>query len=376
MSAPAPICDFTSVMSAYKQIDITCYPSCLQATVARMRTVAQSHIQLDSQQKLGSGGYGIIYKGCYQEPAGNKIACAIKVFTHKDEKNYDCIREAQMHWQSAGNPYAIGFHGFVGSEPSATTHMIILDFVDGPNLRKIHLSLSDRKAEVVELARQLFSYLAQLQEVTPNRQSPLIHCDLSRDNMFWKDRKLTVIDPGIMVPSAEANWPVVQKAETRAPEIFLNQGAEVNDGRESPRYDASIDMWSAGIVIHEFVVNAGWTTNPISQAPYGHEEVSLITHRIGMPNYEYLKNTHAPGKFFIEITPKVCGLNEQLDQLLPEISLSEFHSTCPASSPEVYDLISKILVWDPAIRLKPNQALAHPLFKQQTKTSQIHSLAQ
>ena len=375
MSAVASTADFTSVLSAYTPLDIGQYPVCVRATVERMRTVAKSSIHFDFDQKLGKGAYGAIYKGFYQTPSGNNVTCAIKVFTHTSDQQYDCLREAQMHWQSAGNPHAVDFHGFFTSKTSSESNILLLDFIEGANLRTVQLSLSNRKSEVVELARQLFSYLAQLQLVTPNRTSPLIHCDLSRDNLFWKDRKLTVIDPGIMVPAAEANWPVTQKAETRAPEIFLNQGAELSGSLEIVRYNAAIDMWSAGIIIHEFVVNAGWTTNPIPTQPYGHEEVSLIAHRIGMPSLSYLKSAHCPGKFFIQLTAEACTLNDPLSKLLPEIPLSELHSTCPASSIEIYDLISKLLVWDPATRLKPQDALAHPLFKQ-TTTSQTHTKAQ
>jgi serine/threonine protein kinase len=359
MASPILKTDFSTVISVFLPLELSVYPAVLQSGVKRIRDFAESKLTVHSKP-IGEGGFGLIHMGKYTRKDNVTIPCAIKLFKVDDPyASKHAMQEAEMHWQSIGAPHAVALHGCFsrGQEKG-----IAIDYIEGPNLLNAKLVSSCRTSDALLIASQLLHYLVEIQTPTQHRPSPLVNGDLCTDNMFWVGKKLVIIDPGIMAPKDKMTSQVVQKAYERAPELFLNQVSQIINEIEQVRYSESIDMWSVGIIIHELITGTKWSNWPQPSHTWGEEEISLIIHRIGMPDPKYVA-TLCNGGIYFEYVEGTFQTKAILSNLLPEVSLSEIHSTCPYSSPKIYDLISKILVWDPSKRLTPTQALDHPVFK-------------
>ena len=216
---------------------------------------------------------------------------------------------------------------------------------------------------MIEFAKQFFEFLVQFQKPALNREKGLVHCDISKQNVFWNDRKLVVIDLGLAREKGALMDPIVQKINIRAPEIFLNQLSENNHGdKEAPRYSESIDIWSVGVLIHLFITEKAFVFDGPNQLPYGHNELSILVQRIGMPQTSYLEKMVAKDKFFEKTEENTYVLKSEIRKIPIRTSLEKTHQECPQSSPQILDLIKKILVWDPAQRITPQEALKHQLF--------------
>jgi serine/threonine protein kinase len=360
--------DFSNVRCGYSTLEISAYPQILQPTVTRIRTLVQSKVHVYENDSLGFGSYGKIFKAFYDTQDSQRVFCAIKVFMDRDTFEHDCWSEAQMHWKCIGNPYTVKFHGvlvcrkfsfFEEPRPNA----ILLDAIDSPNLYRSLESETFRKTEAVQFAHQLFSYLAHLKTTDVHRPQSLVHADLELTNLFWVDKKLTVIDFSIMFPMAKACWPIVQKAHIRAPELFLNQMVEDPLKRETIRYTESIDMWAAAICIHEFATGTHWNKEHFSDnAPHGTQQISYMVHRLGMPAKDLLSSNVASTKFF-DLTGDAAQLKPELKVFHEETSLEEMHKAVCEENQKLMELVRKVLVWDPGKRPTPEQALTDPVFK-------------
>jgi len=360
-----PNIDFTDLSCAYKNDELSLYPDCVRPTVERMRMLSQSRLAILSDQELGSGSYGVVYKGYYENKLGTKFICAIKIFTDPKSYEADCYNEGVALWKSAGVPHVVGFHGFASyqSPDIKKANCLVLDFLEGNSLSNVFASKKFFRTEIVELAKQYFKFLIEYQKPAPNRSGVGVHGDLAPENSFWHGRKLTVIDFGLSRERGFFRDPVVQKAHYRAPEIWLNQKSEASvESNEAVRFTESIDMWSIGVIIYQFVTGRGFLFDQDYFSPYGHHEISILTQRIGMPPATYLERVVATDKFFQKTKENTFVLKPEIASLPVRKSMDETFQVCPHLFPEIKDLLKKILVWDPAERITPEEALKHPLF--------------
>lgn len=362
MSAIASV-DFTNYLCAYQNLDITVYPESVRMTVIRMREFTQSKVFFDGHIKLGSGTEGVVYKGHYVNIRGVKTVCAFKVFKNDDS----ILDEVEMLWKSAGVRSMVGLHGIFSYKPMTPGkgNALALDYVEGPTIRLSKAILewsSPFEADTIELARQLFEFLVEIKTPTSTRKTGLMHLDLSGNNVFWNRRKLVIIDAGLMAEIGFLKDAVVQLETCRAPEIFLNQKSIDNMGNEQIRYTESVDVWSVGVLVHEYVTAKAF--NFIQNTPiHGRTVVPQLIGRIGMPPASYLNTVVAADKFFNKKEDGTFVLKRELLNASKCRSLEETHRNCPNSSPLMLDLLKRILVWNPAERITAEQALTHPIFK-------------
>ncbi len=155
--------------------------------------------------------------------------------------------------------------------------------------------------------------------------------------------------------------PVIQKPIYRAPEVFLNQKNEDNEKGEVVRYNESADLWSVAVIIHRAVTGKLFCF-PVDKSPYGHFEISTIVHRIGMPEDSYLQSLVSTDKFFKKLENGRFALKDELAAFPKRTSLADAHKEAKLSTPELFDFLSKALVWDPAKRISAEQALQLPVF--------------
>ena len=130
----------------------------------------------------------------------------------------------------------------------------------------------------------------------------------------------------------EASVSYITSRFYRAPELIFG----------NTKYDASIDMWSAGCVIAELILG-----QPIFRGNNAHSQIIEIIKKLGTPTEDEVSAMNPD--YQNKQLPKVVGV--QWSAIFPE-----------NANPDAIDLVSKMLVYDPQQRIKPFNALAHKLF--------------
>lgn len=366
MSAMAPVkstIDFTNYMSAFSDLKISEFPNCLKSTVERIRRLAQSTLHVNGDQVLGEGSYGRVYQGHYEDSQKKRFDCAIKVF----DDSALCLDEAEMLWKCAGVVHAISFHGFAAINPKqeGDCNALVLDYIPHPTFDQQFIGniIADAQEQIIELGRQLLTFLSAIQKAAPNRSEGVIFGDLAPSNIFWVDRMLTVIDFGMAIEMKRLVSPILQKPIFRAPEIFLNQRTEDNiQTDEAPRFDSRIDIWPIACIIHNEITGKFFVFQSDEELPHGYYEISALVGRLGLPPSAYLKNLVSTDKFFVQNPDGTYQMKEELSKLGKRKSLEQTHAESPISSPLILDFLKKVFVWNPDDRISVEDALKHPLF--------------
>jgi serine/threonine protein kinase len=366
--------DFTNYQLAYSDLPISEFPLCLQETVTRMRALfaAKDSLCIDRSAIMGSGGTGTVLAGSYEFENKKRTACAIKLFTFQDE----AAGEANNLWLASGVDHAVRLHGvFLSShykemdsqgryfildanpkcEESNRLFFVVIDLFSSNDRFRSTLKIQ----EISLFAKQLFTFLSQLQTFAPNRSEKMIHGDLMPSNMFWVNKQLTVIDFNLSSLVTDKSTPVVTQSRFRAPEIFLNQMAEDNTSGEKANYDEKIDVWSAGACIHYLYTGHFLFTHYLNGMPYGRIAISSMVDRLGMPRAGYLETAVAVNKFFDKLGGK---FKLKSDPILFRVQpLKKHYQSQDPLVKSLKDFVSKCLQWDPKDRISVAEALQHPL---------------
>ena len=123
----------------------------------------------------------------------------------------------------------------------------------------------------------------------------------------------------------------------RAPELYFNyQG----------NYDAAVDMWAIGCIIAEF-----FNKKVFVQAATTEDYINSMLMILGQPSNEIKSQMN--NKVYVK------QLEENPNTILKE----SWRNMLPDAPEEALDLISKLMLWDPAKRLTARQVLQHPFLK-------------
>jgi dual specificity tyrosine-phosphorylation-regulated kinase 2/3/4 len=176
----------------------------------------------------------------------------------------------------------------------------------------------------------------------------IVHADLKPENMLVESeghRRVKVIDFGSSCFKHEKVHTYIQSRYYRSPEVMLGLG-----------YDCGIDMWSLGCILVELL-----TGSPIFPAKNEHELITLQTEVLGIPPSYLLDRASRPNEFFIRTSAGYKPLR-YTDRKGRRRSPGgrPLASACGSSDPQFIDFVSRCLAWDPADRMKPQEALRHP----------------
>eukprot|EP00808_Paulinella_micropora_P015908 g47043.t1 len=123
----------------------------------------------------------------------------------------------------------------------------------------------------------------------------------------------------------------------RAPEVIHSQG----------RYDRSVDVWSVGCVLAELL-----SRKVLFKGIDSASQLSAIVKVLGTPSKEHLSTMDEAARQFIE--RKLTGL--------PRKDWKEVLGSHVEANSQVLDLLTKLLEFDPAKRIRMEDALHHPWF--------------
>ena len=296
---------------------------------------SETDVLIDRKERIGKGIFGEVFKATIKK--SNKRV-AVKIIL-EDKKYKD--REISI-MQELNHPNIIKLYSSYNTisyqikNNDKIYHNIIMEYMPQTlskilifNLKnKIHLPLIIIKLLSFQLLKSL-GYLKSLN---------IIHRDIKPENILINpfDFTLKICDFGNAkhLNLNENNSFYVCNRYYRAPELILG----------SREYKYEIDMWSAGCVICQLVTNY-----PLFMGKNSRMQLIEIIKILGSPNEHQLK----------EMNPKI-NFKNKFPFIYPRDWKSIFHNKI--NDENFFDLISKILVYEPNKRIQPYEALLHPFF--------------
>ena len=297
-------------------------------------------------KKVGSGAYGFV---CAADDAKTGKACAIKKVAKVFEDMVDAkriLREIRLMRQFE-HPNVVKLYDVM--EPP-----YIEDFEDlyivtelmSTDLQKILYSKTKLTEE--QLQYLLYQLVCGVHYIN---SANVLHRDLKPANLlidiqtchlqvcdFGLARGAAntdeLKDDGAAAPGAEAGAEMTEYVVTRwfrAPEIMLGYHS----------YSKAIDMWSVGCIFGEMLLS-----QPVFPGNDYIHQLKLIVKMLGRPTKEQL--------WFVS-NPNAMNFMLQLPDYKPQALGERF----PGAGAPALDLLSLMLVLDPAKRIPPEAALAH-----------------
>lgn len=282
---------------------------------------------------ISEGAYGIVYKATDIE-TGKYIALKeIKIDPRKKEGlPISSIREIRI-LSKCDHPQIIKLKEIVVDE-NTDTFYLVLDFIDFDLRDIISNSTSPLPLGVIKsLIRQLLSAVSYL------HSESLCHRDIKCANLLVsKDGKLYLADFGL-TKEFSPNRPPTPNVVTlwyRAPELLF--GLE--------KYTNAIDIWSVGCVLAELLRN-----KPLIASETEIDQIKKMCDIFGTPSLES----------FGPLVEKLRILEKIKIDPQPVNHLREYF---PDISEKGFDLLSRLLEYNPEKRITAKEALNHEWFNE------------
>ncbi|XP_032394773.1 mitogen-activated protein kinase 10 isoform X5 [Etheostoma spectabile] len=199
----------------------------------------------------------------------------------------------------------------------------------------------------MELDHERMSYLLyqMLCGIKHLHSAGIIHRDLKPSNIVVKsDCTLKILDFGLARTAGTSFMmtPYVVTRYYRAPEVILGMG-----------YKENVDMWSVGCIFGEVI--RGTVLFPGTDHI---DQWNKVIEQLGTPSPDFMKKLQPTVRNYVENRPKYTGLT--FPKLFPDclFPADSEHNKLKAS--QARDLLSKMLIIDPAKRISVDEALQHP----------------
>jgi len=323
---------------------------------------------------LSAGTYGKVYKAIHKT---TKQLVAIKKF--KPERELDL--HASSFSQSALREMAICMElECIRNQLGVETNIVSLNQVMvNPADRSIYLVFAYAEYDFLQMLQFkqplneliIKSLLYQLiNGVSFLHSEWILHRDLKPANiLLLNDGTVKIADLGLArlfrrpLASLFSSDKVVVTIWYRAPELLLG----------SRHYTTAVDMWACGCIFGEMLIQKPLFKGEEAKVD-GHEKM-MNQKRSNIPfqRHQLTKIFEILGTPDTLKWPTLSNLPEYANLLtFPIYTISKLRShinqLCPSFQSDLgFDLLEKLLEYDPAKRLTAQQALDHPWFKQDPK---------
>eukprot|EP00252_Welwitschia_mirabilis_P002994 TRINITY_DN1300_c0_g1_i1.p1 TRINITY_DN1300_c0_g1~~TRINITY_DN1300_c0_g1_i1.p1 ORF type:complete len:566 (-),score=90.61 TRINITY_DN1300_c0_g1_i1:2158-3855(-) len=295
--------------------------------------------EFERLNKVSEGTYGIVYRA--RDKKTGEIVALKKVKMERQREGFpiSALREINI-LLSLNHPSIVNVKEVViGSDIDKV--FMVMEYMEHDlkgflERRKKSLSTSEVKCLMLQL----------LEGVNYLHDNWVLHRDLKTSNLLYNNKgELKICDLGL---SRQYGSPLKTYTDTvvtlwyRAPELLL--GAK--------KYSTAIDMWSVGCIMAELMGK-----EPLFCGKTEIDQLSKIIKMLGNPNEKIWPDfVNLPGSKMKFTTQRFCRLREKF----PAVSFSGG----PTLTESGFDLLSRLLTYDPKKRITAQEALDHPWFRE------------
>ncbi|KAJ3146120.1 Cyclin-dependent kinase catalytic subunit [Geranomyces variabilis] len=283
----------------------------------------------DKIEKVGEGTYGVVYKA--RNKSNGEIVALKKIRLESEDEGVPgtAIREISLLKElNQGN--IVQLKDIVHND---TKLYLIMEFLDLDLKKYMDSQPQGLSAPLIK------SYMYQLiKGIMYCHTHRVLHRDLKPQNLLIDQHgMLKIADFGLARAFGVPLRPYTHEVITlwyRAPEILLG----------SKSYSTAVDMWSIGCIFAEMCMRT-----PLFPGDSEIDELFRIFRLLGTPDESVWPNVeNFPD--YKRVFPK-WNRQDMSKLVAPEIL-----------SPQGVDLLSRLLTYNPAMRISAKQALMHPYF--------------
>lgn len=197
--------------------------------------------ELEILDLVGIGGMGAVYKA-KQKNLDRFVALKIFLFKHSDSKITDRFRQearalAKFSHQNIVTVHDVGERG--------DFHFLLMEFVDGPNLRQVVRTGELAPRDAIKLVPQLCDALQYAHE------KGIVHRDIKPENvLLLPDGTVKIADFGLAKITDQAT----ELNLTNTQQVMGTYNYMAPEQRERPgEVDHRADIYSLGVVIYELL---------------------------------------------------------------------------------------------------------------------------
>jgi serine/threonine protein kinase len=290
-----------------------------------------SLVDYERQAKLGSGTYGVVYKGLHK-PTGDIVAIkSVRANQECEGVSQTTLRELAI-LRSLNHPNTVHLREVIVSDQFCH---LILEYMPH-DLGKLLLCQEKRSRPLQPDLCRSYAYqiLCGVHYLHIHR---VLHRDIKPSNLLLNEQGfLKLCDFGLSrmysLPIRKYTQNVVTMMY-RAPEVFLH-----ND-----YYELGVDVWSAGCVIAEMVRSEPLFRGADSDMDLAHK----VFQALGTP----------PPDVMQEFADVRAGLI-----VIPTYPPTDSEELFRTTDTQLIDLCERMLAIDPRRRITAKDALAHPYF--------------
>jgi glycogen synthase kinase 3 beta len=283
-----------------------------------------------SDKVVGNGSFGVVFQASVM--GTGEVVAIKKVLQDKRFKN----RELQiMRLLNHPNVVQLKNSFFTnGDKPDEVFLNLVLEYVPDTVYRVLrHYAKLKQQVPLIYTKVYMYQLLRSLAYI---HSLGICHRDIKPQNLLLDQQtgvlKLCDFGSAKILVKNEPNVSYICSRYYRAPELLFG----------STSYSTSIDIWSMGCVLAEMLMGT-----PLFPGDSGVDQLVEIIKVLGTPTREQI---HAMNQNYTAF---------KFPQIKPHTLAKVFRSRTP---PEAVDLVSKLLQYTPAGRLKPLEACAHPFF--------------
>ncbi|XP_050432544.1 cyclin-dependent kinase 11B isoform X2 [Adelges cooleyi] len=288
--------------------------------------------------RIEEGTYGVVYRA--KEKQTDEIVALKRLKMEKEKEGFPItsLREISTLLKSQHPNIVTVREIVVGSNMDKI--FIVMDYVEH-DMKSLMETMRQKKqsftaAEVKCLMQQLLAAVEHLHD------NWILHRDLKTSNLLLSHKGvLKVGDFGLAREYGsplKAYTPVVVTLWYRSPELLL--GAK--------EYSTPIDIWSVGCIFAEFLL-----MEPLFTGKSEYDQLKKIFTTFGTPNEK--------------VWPGYCNLSLVTKLSMPDFPPSNFKGRFMKDgvlSDIGYDILKKMLTYNPATRITAEEALGHKYFSE------------
>jgi len=279
-------------------------------------------------EKIGRGVYGVVYRARDNET--NEVVALKKILLEIESEGVPsvAIREISL-LREIENPYIVDLRNVVSCNKKL---YLVFEHLD-KDLKQLIEAYGDKPLDPELIKSYMYQLLSGIASVHSRR---ILHRDLKPQNLLI-DRKgaIKIADFGLARAFAIPNRPYTHEVVTlwyRAPEILLG----------AIEYSTPVDIWSLGCIFAEMV-----NKTPLFSGDSEIDQLYRIFRVLGTPD-----DNIWPGvsqlRDYKPTFPNWQGVGKKFVTHLDDLG---------------YDLLKKMLRYDPCERISAKAALKHPYFK-------------